>query len=203
MTPTRPILEVSPVFWLCCWSLLYSCIYLLSSPHWLGCWIWFLSASDWNRSSRKLPTQSCGLWYWPHTAIKAASLGCGCHQRQMRWPVSGGGFEEALVPVSCVLLPSPLHSTNYLPAPRWSVLGLCLIVISCCCLSAAAGLSLSFTQSDFMQFGFYFSVWAGWIWTTGWFLTWHVSGASPAKDHWPHPALSVHLTCALASVLCS
>lgn len=90
MTPTRPTLEVSPVFWLCCWSLLYPCIYLLSSPHWLGCWIWFLSASDWNRSSRKLPTQSCGLWYWPHAAIKAASLGCGCHQRQMRRPVSGG-----------------------------------------------------------------------------------------------------------------
>lgn len=203
MTPTHPVLEVSPVFWLCCWSLLYSCIYLLSSPHWPGCWIWFLSASDWNRSSRKLPTQSYGLWYWPHAAIKAASLGCGCHQRQIQWPVSGGGFEEALEPVSCVLLPSPLHSTNYLPAPRWRVLGLCLIVISCCCLSAAADLSLSFTQADFTQFGFCFSVWAGWIWTTDWFLTWHVSGASPAEDHWPHPALSVYLTCALASVLWS
>lgn len=34
-------------------------------------------------------------------------------------------------------------------------------------------------------------------------LTWHVSGASPAEDHWPHPALSVYLTHALASVLCS
>lgn len=138
VTPTRPILEVSPVFWLSCWSLLYSCIYFLSSPHWLGCWFRFLSASDWNCSSRRLLTQSCGLRYWPHAAIKAASLVCGCHQRQTRWPVSGGGFEEALEPVSCVLLPSPLHSTNYLPAPRRRALGLCLIVISCCCLSAAA-----------------------------------------------------------------
>lgn len=192
-TPTRPVLDVSPVFWLCCWSLLYSCIYLLYSPHWLGSWIQLLSTSDWNRSSRKLPTQSCGLWYWPHAAIKVASLGCG-------GPCLGVGLRRPLSPspASCCLRLCIRPIISPRPAGvSWVWVWLSSVV------AAFPLLVVSFAQADFTQFGFYFSVWAGWIWTTDWFLTWHVSGASPAEDHWPHPALSVYLTRALASVLCS
>lgn len=145
----------------------------------------FSSASDWERSSRKFPTQSCGLWYWPRAAIKVASLGCGCHQRRTPSPVSegGSGLEEALVPVSCVSLPSPLRLslTNYLPAPCRRVLGLCLIVISCWCLSPAVGSSLSFTVSDFV-----------------WILLFHVSWLDSDRltGCWPdmwvqHPPLRI------------